>query len=264
MKKLMGMMSALAMASAAAYGGISDRVVVFSTPGPDRYADGSKVLDGECYALVWSPAGEVFGGFNADGTAVNAADRVVLAGALAKNGKCMEAIFQVPEEEYKELSGGEWAVCLLDTRRQDGSLAGVVDGKPQRVNRWAIASAGEIRAENGAAQNFRAENRKALSAASESTAAATSSGVRASSVSAVPPGVMPPKIIHFAVSDDEIALTVGDTVPYLSYTLTSGSSPGELKTDCFADVVDGDAGAQIVISTAKSSNRRFFRVERAK
>ena len=103
MKKPMGMVSALAMASAAAFGGISDRVVVFSTPGPDRYADGSKVLDGECYALVWSPVGEVFGGFNADGTAVNAADRVVLAGALAKNGKCMEAIFQVPEDRKRNI-----------------------------------------------------------------------------------------------------------------------------------------------------------------
>ena len=36
---------------------IEDKVLRFSTLGIDRYADGSAVVDGECYALVWSPKG---------------------------------------------------------------------------------------------------------------------------------------------------------------------------------------------------------------
>ena len=47
---------------------MQDMVVRFSTPGIDRYADGSVVADGECYAHAWSPNGSVFAGFNADGT----------------------------------------------------------------------------------------------------------------------------------------------------------------------------------------------------
>ena len=54
-----------------------------------------------------------------------------------------------------------------------------------------------------------------------------------------------------------------DTVPYLSYTIKSGAEPGNLKTDYFADVVDGDDGGEIVVGTVKSANRRFFKVTRA-
>ena len=45
-----------------------DKVARFSTPGPDCYADGTLVVDGECYALVWSPKGSTFAGFSADGS----------------------------------------------------------------------------------------------------------------------------------------------------------------------------------------------------
>ena len=57
---------------------VQDKVARFSTPGPDCYADGTLVADGECYALVWSPKGATFAGFNADGTAISANDRVIL------------------------------------------------------------------------------------------------------------------------------------------------------------------------------------------
>ena len=75
--------AAVVMCAACAFGSMQDKLARFSTPGPDRYADGSIVQDGECYALVWSPAGTAFAGFNADGTPVSSRDRVVLAGALA-------------------------------------------------------------------------------------------------------------------------------------------------------------------------------------
>ena len=49
--------------------GADDTLITFSTNGaePDRYADGQIVLDGECYALVWSKDG-VFDGLKADGS----------------------------------------------------------------------------------------------------------------------------------------------------------------------------------------------------
>ena len=47
----------LLLLAGSAFAGPDDKVLVFSTPGVDRYADGAPVLDGECYALVWAPAG---------------------------------------------------------------------------------------------------------------------------------------------------------------------------------------------------------------
>ena len=134
-----------------AEGALNDRLARFSTPGPDRYADGSIVVDGECYALVWSPAGRAFSGFNADGTAASAVDRVVLAGPLALGGRCRDAVFQIPAKEYESLKNGVWAVCLVDTRNLAGVPVGVKNGKPLRVNRWGVVSGGVEITEAGSA-----------------------------------------------------------------------------------------------------------------
>ena len=85
MKKLTLTMAVagLALASLAA---VNDTLISFSTPGPDTYLDGTTVQDGECYALVWSQDG-VFEGVKADGTAVDANDRVVLVAPVAKGGR---------------------------------------------------------------------------------------------------------------------------------------------------------------------------------
>ena len=43
------------LAATAAFAGMNNVLVSFSTVGPDCYADGATVLDGECSALVWTP-----------------------------------------------------------------------------------------------------------------------------------------------------------------------------------------------------------------
>ena len=50
MKKLLFTM--VVAAFGAAFGAANDTILVFSTKGPDTYADGTSVLDGERYALV--------------------------------------------------------------------------------------------------------------------------------------------------------------------------------------------------------------------
>ena len=42
---------AIVLCPALAYGSMQDKLARFSTPGPDRYADGSIVRDGECCSL---------------------------------------------------------------------------------------------------------------------------------------------------------------------------------------------------------------------
>ena len=267
MKKFAGLICLLMVS--VAFSGMDDKVLRFSTPGPDRYADGSRVLDGECYALVWSPKGSAFAGFNADGTAVSANDRVVLAAPLAKDGKCRDAIFQIPAAEYEELKGGEWVVCLVDTRNVYGVPAGVQDGKPLRVNRWGLVQTGVTVEEPSKMATAAKSNRMSLAAAggtrsvaSDGGLGATALSVRANNLSAVPPNLAPPQITAIEVGDGEVWLAVKDTVPYLSYTIISGSEPGNLKTDYFSEVVDGEEGAEIAIGTVKSPARRFFKVKR--
>ena len=263
---------AVVWCSACAYGSMQDKLARFSTPGLDRYADGSVVRDGECYALVWSPEGTTFSGFNADGTPVSASDRVVLAGELAQGGKCPETIFQIPANVYDELKGGEWAVCLVDTRTLNGIPAGVRDGKPVRVNRWGAVTGGVKIEPKDASSLQLAPSGSALRLASASSGGTSSSGdgsgataqpVRAKTLSAVPPTVQPPQITAIEVADGEVWLGVTDTVPYLSYTIISGEKPNDLKTDYFSEVVDGEANSEIAIGTVKSVKRRFFKVKRA-
>ena len=251
LRKIASLLSLLACGIA--FAGMEDRVLRFSTPGPDRYADGSVVRDGECYALVWSPAGTAFAGFNADGTPVSSRDRVVLAGALAQGGRCRDAIFQIPAAEYSELKGGEWAVCLVDTRNLAGEPTGTQNGKPLRVNRWGVISDGvEITTAASARPRLLAGGTRSVA-----------SVARATNLSAVPPNLLPPQITAIEVGDGEVWLGVGGTVPYLDYTIISGEKPNDLKPDYFSEVVEGDGRSEIAIGTPKSPKRRFFKVKRA-
>ncbi len=264
--------AAVVTCSVCAFGSVQDRLARFSTPGPDRYADGSIVRDGECYALVWSPAGTTFSGFNADGTAVSSRDRVVLAGALALGGRCRDAIFQIPAKDYAELQGGEWAVCLVDTRMMNGVPAGVQNGKPLRVNRWGIISGGVTITDAGSSTGLRlaasntTESDNTVGTAPRAVLGgrgATALPVRANNLSAVPPNLLPPQITAIELADGEVWLGVDGTVPYLSYTIISGEKPNDLKPDYFSEVVDGDASSEIAIGTVQSVKRRFFKVKRA-
>ena len=247
--------AAVIVCAACAFGSMQDKLARFSTPGPDRYADGSIVQDGECYALVWSPAGTAFAGFNADGTPVSSRDRVVLAGALAQDGKCRDSVFQIPAAEYEALKGGEWAVCLVDTRNLAGVPTGTRNGKPVRVNRWGIIS--------GGVNITDASSTKPRLAAATGGTRSVASAARATNLSAVPQNLLPPQITAIELTDGEVWLAVDGTVPYLDYTIISGETPNDFKPDYFSEVVEGDGRSEIAIGTPKTPKRRFFKVKRA-
>lgn len=252
-----GLLAALALLSGSASAGLDDKVLVFSTPGVDRYADGRPVADGECYALVWSPAGRAFAGFNADGTAVSPADRVVLAAPLAQDGRCRECLFQVPAAEAAPLEGGTWAVCLIDTRTAAGVPAGATNGIPRRVNRWCAVEGG-----------VKVADASLLGAAGTDGArapakGASDAGVRAETLSAVPESTPAPVITAMDVADGVAAFAVAGTVPFLTYTVESGESLGDFSKDKYADKVDGDPAAEIVLATDAPTDCRFFRITRA-
>ena len=109
MKKLVSMVMGLAAAAAFAIPVPRTQVLTFSVTGAEKYADGSELADGECFALVWSKDGK-FEGINADGKAKREGDEVVYIGKIVKDS---EVIFQI-EEGFK--TGGYFDVWILDTR----------------------------------------------------------------------------------------------------------------------------------------------------
>lgn len=114
--------SAITLMASFAFADANNLVISFSTVGIDHYADGQQVLDGERYALVWTP-NETFGGFTADGKAVNSSDRVVCVARLAKNGRCGATLFNVDSATSAQLVGGKYSVYLLDTRTSKTALS---------------------------------------------------------------------------------------------------------------------------------------------
>ena len=100
----------------AAFAGMNNVVVTFSTQGPDKYADGSTVLDGECYALVWTPNGSTFGGFKADGTLVSDTDKLIVVAGVAKGERCPTTLFEISAADAEQYKNGKFALYLLDTR----------------------------------------------------------------------------------------------------------------------------------------------------
>lgn len=132
-------------------GAANDTLLVFSTPGPDAYGDGTTVLDGERYALVWQRDGTSFAGFTADCRPVVPKDtRIVVAAPLAKGGRCPETVFEVDAAYAATFAGGSFALYLLDTRVRglDGATQLAAAGRagvPRTVNAaGAAGSAGAV------------------------------------------------------------------------------------------------------------------------
>ena len=117
MKLIKNILAAAAvLSSAAAFSAANDALVSFSSKGPDAYADGTTVLDGECYALVWMANGASGLSVAADGSATGG--EIVLAAPVAKGGRCPKVVFEVDAGDMKtKYQGGSWGVYLLDTRR---------------------------------------------------------------------------------------------------------------------------------------------------
>lgn len=116
-----------------------DVMITFSTPGPDKYADGQVVVDGEWYALCWSKDGS-FDGITTGCKAIAADEEVVLAAPLAKGGKCPFVAFEFPRNN--KYNSGKFSVQLLDTRK-NGQPAASVNGLPAFVKEASIAAVAE-------------------------------------------------------------------------------------------------------------------------
>ncbi len=243
MKKIMFALGAIGM-SVAAVAAVNDSLLMFSTKGPDTYRDGSTVLDGECYALCYVTDPGSFA-IKSDGTAA-AGGEVLLTSPVAKDGHCPNLMYVVPAEKAESLTGGSYAVYLLDTRVPDAnapsgySVAGMsADGKTAAVVNGAgsVADVGSI--------------------GSGTSGFATYSATTVGSV-AVAAVIDRPAITAIKVDGANIVLTVAGLSPAADYKVYTGAGPAGVSKKVEAEAsgntftVSKDAGQFFkVIGTRK-------------
>ena len=205
------------------------------TDGADRYADGTQVLDGERYALVYVAEGKTFGGFLTDGTLADAANNKLVTDKLfAKDGKLAYTPVVIPEGFLPE--GGAIYLLTLDTRTPAGSVGELVNG-------WGLVS---VKAQETSKAGLSAQI-AGLTAAQVSTSAA------------LPADVTKPVITGIAVKGDKVLVTVEGTSSKAFYGL-KGS--GDLAAGAFELGKSAEQGGKktITLEYPITSGAQFFQV----
>ena len=215
-----GLVSTLALADAA------NVCVLFETTGPDCYADGSQVLNGERYAFVATPKGRTFGGFNLDCTAVVAGDKVLTIAPFAKDGRLPLTLFQADATDLN-LDTMDWSVWLLDTRTSKTE----VPGFSTKVSELRLNGAVEIK--------------DATMSASVSASALTGDT-----------SMINPTIKDFAVEGGNALITIGNVQPCLAYRVRRGLNREGL-TEVPEVTENGDGTVTLKVSIEESD---FFSV----
>lgn len=233
--------------------GLDDVCISFCTKGPDRYADGSTVLDGECYALVWSKDG-FFEGFTAGGQCIDTNDLTVLVAPVASRGCCPKVLFQIDAEMAAKLSDGRYAVYLLDTRvSTDGTVkpAGVNGVKPVLMNGYGEAS-GEIVLKT---------DLTGFADIKEKAAVDGDASQVVSTVAAADGGCKQPKVKKIEVTGDKVYLTVENLDGFMRVQGGADVKAGETTG---VAVKTGGTAEDTVLVMPKTGDSGFFRVIRSR
>ena len=231
MKKIMFALGVIGL-SVAAVAAVNDSLLMFSTQGPDKYSDGTQVLDGECYALCYVTDAGAFA-IKADGTAA-AGGEVLLTAPVAKDGRCPNLLYVVDAAKAESLTGGAYAVYLLDTRTSKAAGAALANGKDGAA--LVVNGAGSV-VEGGTTGTEATDTIAQLPAAP-----ATGSAVAVASV------IDNPAITAIKVDGANIKLTVAGLSPAADYKVLAGTGVANLSTEVPATVegstftVSKDAG----------------------
>jgi hypothetical protein len=246
MKKTLSLISGLLVAATMFGAEVKDQLTLaMSTPGPDTYADGSPVLAGETYLLVYVKQGAVFGGVQTDGSLVDPLNNVIVTSGQAVEGaKCGYKAIQYPAATYPE--GGSWVIVVLDTRKSDGTLGGLV-------------AAQGVSGANGAVSAL------SLGAAGGTTAA----GLSAAGPAPSPAGTPPPVIAAVQAGGGSVSLSIknfSDTAIYQVQSATSLNGGWQTVASrvqaTTQSIVQGDSGAELRtdFSVPPADTVRFFKV----
>lgn len=248
------------LAFSSVYAATDDVLLSFSSRGPDVYADGSSVLEGEMYALVWMRTGCDFAGLDLNGQVLNPADNAVVAAVprarySRRHGgvRCPRTVFQLRASVKDLYAGGSFALVLLDTRVSDGKGGLTPSGRLADVKGWGMV-----------------ENSQVKSVASGCAMASEAGGEQGTSsriASAVPAGetIPQPRITGIKVEGEQVRLTVKDASPRLLYNVAAGETPDQPRNShaAMAPAPGPDrAGQEIELLVPVKDGQRFFRVIR--
>ena len=232
--------------------GMNNVVIQFTTVGPDKYADGTTVMDGECYALVWTPTGSEFQGIDAEGEAAGDS-KVAVKAPIAIGGKCPNVQFQIDEIYANEnYPNGTWGVYLLDTRKfATEEVTVTVDGKDIKQTKVLLDANGKKSATEvgGAVSGYG----QVVSNVGRSLSPA---GAKAGTVQSIPAGIQPPTIKDFKVVNGMAYLYLKDTSSAVSYGVAAGQAPGTLKPVSQQPVQGG--GNETIIITPATGAAQFY------
>ncbi len=250
MKKTIYMLTLLLTGITVMGAGISSQLTLsMSTEGPDYYADGTAVLVGETYMLVYVKEGATFGGVNTDGTLVDAENNVIVTTSLAVQGsKCGFKAIQYPPEMYPE--GGQFLIVLLDTRNASGVVGGLV------------SQVGASEAEDAPSSN-------SAKLTSVSVAATTGGGdpaLVADSLSKAPSNTPAPVIAAMEGAGENVSLTIANVTETAVYELQTTT---DLKSGQWTQAAGGarlqvaaagETEVPATVEVPQNDKVRFFRV----
>ena len=233
--------------------GMNNVVIQFTTVGPDKYADGTTVMDGECYALVWTPTGSEFQGINAEGEAAGDS-KVAVKAPIAIGGKCPNVQFQIDETFAKaNYPDGTWGVYLLDTRKfATEEVAVTVDGKEVKQTKVLLDADGK-KVATGVGSTTVSGYGQVVSNVGRSLSPA---GSKAGIVQSIPAGIQPPTIKDFKVVNGMAYLYLKDTSSAVSYGVAAGQNPGNLAPVQQQPVLGG--GSETIITTPATEAAQFY------
>ena len=251
MKKILVAFGAFALAFAAT--AELDTLITFSTKGPDKYLDGNIVMDGECYALVWTKNG-TFAGLNADGSCVDSENNaLVLSAPIAKDGKCPPVMYVVKANVAEQYKDGTYGIYLLDTRKVTGvdengkttyAVSGLKsDGTPNAVNGYQSVQDG-VKSSDGALASTSA-----------------SSYVTVAQTAPLPADAPKPTIKGIKLVGDKVFLTVSNTTPYFQYNASAGATPDVIGGEKAISKSGADSPEEeVTIVVPKEGDTGFFKV----
>ena len=253
MKKMI--LVAMVAAAGLAFGAVNDTILTFGTKGPDKYFDGKPVVDGESYALVWTPDGAAFGGFGTDGKAI-APSKIAIKAPVAEGGRCPNVQFQINETyAARAYPGGTWCVCLLDTRTFATRAVRVTDADGREIEQRQVAlDANGRKAVTGVGGKVSGYGVVAASIGKSFGGGAAAVGT----AGALPDGITPPQVTDIKVVGDWVYLRMKGTSPDACYGVDGGETPSDLKPTGDNPVCGGEDGETIVI-TRRKGDSGFFR-----
>ena len=238
MKKIMFALGVIGL-SVAAVAAVNDTLLMFSTQGPDTYKDGSTVLDGECYALCYVTDADAFA-IKADGTAAVGGE-VLLVSPSATEGHCPNLLYVVDADKAKTLTGGAYAVYLLDTRTSKDAGAALANGKDGAA--LVVNGAGAVVA-GGTTGTEATDTIAQLPAAPNGGSAVTVASI-----------IEQPRIKDFKFVGANVELIMENLSPAASYTVTSSDSLNDNFGPVHKSSIKGD-----IITVPTAGAGKFFKV----